>query len=125
MLIKNGIGLAFNFLATSNAIGATIMTVATFSVKLDMKLERSAMNKIAIPTFLDLETSLVARNPGTLEYINKPERIIEPKNTPKTLKFMLDSACFRSIAWEIKSMATPLNSGISGLTLRLNNITEA
>ena len=118
--IKNGTGFAFSFLATSNAIGATIRTVATFSVKLEIKLAKMHMYKSAIPTFFDLPTRCTAKNPGTSEYIKSPDNIIVPRNTPITLKFMLKNASLTPSAPENKITPTPANTEIKGWILRLN-----
>jgi hypothetical protein len=67
MPIRKGTGFAFNFFATSNAMGATISTVATFSVKLDIKPDRKQIDISAMPTFFDLAARLDAKNAGTFE----------------------------------------------------------
>jgi hypothetical protein len=78
-------GFTFNFLATSKAMGATIKTVATFSTKLEINPASIHTDNKAIPTFFDLSTNLVARYAGTLENIKRLDKIIVPKNTPRTL----------------------------------------
>jgi hypothetical protein len=74
-------------------MGATIKTVATFSTKLEIKPAKKHTDNNAMPTVFDLSTNFVARYAGTEEYINKPDNIIVPKNTPRTLKFILATAC--------------------------------
>src|SRR3989338_2078619 len=83
--IKNGTGFAFNFLDTSNAIGATIRTVATFSTKLDMNPASAHTARSAPPMVFALSTRRVARYAGTPENMNSSESTIVPQNTPRTL----------------------------------------
>jgi hypothetical protein len=66
-------------------MGATIKTVATFSTKLEIKPAKIHTDNNAMPTVLDLSTNFVARYAGTSENIKRLDKIIVPKNTPKTL----------------------------------------
>lgn len=82
--MMNGTGDFFNRWASANAIGATISTVATFSINADRKPERIETKRIATPRFLDLRTNTEAKYDGTPEMMNVSARINVPQNIPKT-----------------------------------------
>jgi hypothetical protein len=101
-------------LAISKAMGATIKTVATFSTKLEIKPARIHTDNNAIPTVFEWSTNFVARYAGTAENIKRPDKTIVPRNTPRTLKFMLEIACVRLSTRLNKSKPMALPKMIKG-----------
>lgn len=105
--IKKGTGETFNFLEISKAMGATIITVATFSQKADINPENAETKRIAKPTVFVFETSLFAINAGTLDIIKTSATMAVPKKIPMTFQLIASTALWNDINLKTKRRRTP------------------
>jgi hypothetical protein len=85
-------GLILIFLASANAIGATIKTVATFSTKAEIKPVSKQINNMAQHVFFDLSTIISAIYAGTLLSIKISATTSVPTKIPMTFQFMAKNA---------------------------------
>ena len=81
-------GFTASFLASASAIGATIITVATFSTKAERTEVSRQMNNIAQVVFGDLSTMVSARYAGTRLSMKTSATAIVPTKMPMTFQLM-------------------------------------
>ena len=105
--MRKGTGETFILLEISKAIGATIITVATFSQKDEIKPEKTETAMIASPTVFVFETSLFATKAGTFEIIKISATMAVPQKIPITFQLMTVAALFNEIILKMKRRRTP------------------